>query len=144
MTARLSEAGRISGKRAVAGMTLAAAATALVLTTGFPAENVLGGGSAALAELVARSPGARIGGIALKAKAPRSRVAPTAAAAPPASAGPALAAAPNPAALGAGTVPALGFGPSSGFGSPVVLPADSVPSVLPGSLSTASGPTPGP
>ena len=61
MTARLSEAGRISGKRAVAGMTLAAAATALVLTTGFPAENVLGGGSAALAELVARSPGARVG-----------------------------------------------------------------------------------
>lgn len=82
----------------------------VVLATEFPSGIVPGvGGSMALAELIARSPGARVGGVALKAKAPLSALAP-------------LAGVPGP---GAGATPQSGLSPVPGPASPVavVLPA---------------------
>lgn len=79
MTASRKAAGRIIGKRKAVGASVAVAGAALLLATELPQGlSSAVGGSVALAELAARSPGARIGGVALKAKTPR--LAPVAAA----------------------------------------------------------------
>lgn len=65
--------GRKGRRQALGAATAAIAAAALLFTTEIPSSlmSSVGGGSEALAELIARSPGARIGGTALKAKKPR-------------------------------------------------------------------------
>ncbi len=151
MTARRKPAGRINGKRKLAGATLAIATATLLLATEIPAGLTAGGGSAALAELAARSPGTRIGGVALKAKAPRSALAPLASEATPGADAPATAVAsvlgtsvgpegavPNSGPLGAGGFPSDFLAP----GVPGALGAPGAPGVANG--STGSGPTPPP
>lgn len=142
MTARRTTAGRIIGKRAVAGVTLAVAATALVLATEFPAGlSAVGGGSAALAELAARSPGMRIGGVALKAKAPRSALAPAPDAAPGAAApGSAVASVLGTAVGPEGPVP--GSGPVGPGGFPSDFTAPDVPNSLAPGAPAGSEATP--
>jgi hypothetical protein len=72
-------AGRIRSNRAIAAVLAATALGALVLATEIPSTGLpLEGGSVALAELLARSPGARVGGVALKAKSLRTAIAPAA------------------------------------------------------------------
>lgn len=97
---------------------LAIVGSALIVGTEFPAALAsYGGASATLAELSARSPGARIGGVALKAKTKRK--APAAVARPAAGLGeatPSELAAPIASAMGAGPVEQLGAAPSS-FGA---------------------------
>jgi hypothetical protein len=64
-------------KRAIVGTGLALSLGAILLATELPTGFFpIDGGSAALAELAARSPGNRVGGIALKAKSPRAALAP--------------------------------------------------------------------
>lgn len=73
MTALRAAAGRSRGKIAVVGAMLATAGGSLLLLTEFPTGIAPGAGaSAALSELAARSPGMRIGGVALKAKKKRA------------------------------------------------------------------------
>ena len=69
-------AGRMGNKRKLARGMTAGALLALLLATVIPAGLVPAGGSAALAELLARSPGERIGAEALKAKQRRAALAP--------------------------------------------------------------------
>ena len=60
---------RLKASRKVVAMTLALAAGALVIATGIPQGlPLIAGGTDAVAELAARSPGARVGGVALKGK----------------------------------------------------------------------------
>lgn len=141
MTARRVTAGRIIGKRKVAGATLAIATVALLLATGLPQRlSSAVGGSAALAELAARSPGARIGGVALKAKAPRSALAPVADAVAPAGGtapGPAVAS-----VLGSSVGPE-GPVPTSGPLGPGGFPSDFLAPAVPGAPDTLAGGAPG-
>ena len=77
MAAHLRTAGRKSKKRVMATAALAVSLGGLLLATEIPHGFAPGGGgTAALAELLARSPGARIGGTALKAKEPRFGLSP--------------------------------------------------------------------
>lgn len=88
MTASRKTAGRIARDRKTAGVALVVAAAALTLTTELPQRlSAAVGGSTALAELAARSPGARVGGVALKAKGPSASLAPLSGAAAPAEPG---------------------------------------------------------
>lgn len=60
---------RMKASRKVVALTLAVAAGALVIATGIPQGlPLIAGGTDAVAELAARSPGARVGGVALKGK----------------------------------------------------------------------------
>lgn len=73
MTSREKTEGRSTKKLLVAGAMFAAAGASLLLLTEFPPGLASGAGaSTALAELAARSPGMRIGGVALKAKTRRA------------------------------------------------------------------------
>lgn len=81
MTAIRRLAGRIGKKRVLATTGgLALLATLLVTTETPSALLAADGGSTALAELAARSPGARVGGVALKAKPRRAALSPVASA----------------------------------------------------------------
>lgn len=73
MTTRATNAGRTIQKRKVVAASLAFGCAALLVTTDF-AQGVAASAreSVALAELAARSPGMRIGGVALKGKARRA------------------------------------------------------------------------
>lgn len=97
---------------------LAIVGSALIVLSEFPSALASdGGGSATLAELSARSPGARIGGVALKAKTKRR--APVAVARPAAALGgatPSELAAQIASVLGAEPLELLGAAPS-GFGA---------------------------
>lgn len=73
MTALRVKAGRNKKKVALVGATLTATIASLLVVTDFPRAFASdGGGSVALAELAARSPGMRVGGIALKSKTRRA------------------------------------------------------------------------
>lgn len=77
MTAPVKSMGRNKRAKLATAATVVAGASALLLATEIPSGiSLFGGGSAALAELIARSPGVRMGGLALKAKAPRAMVSP--------------------------------------------------------------------
>lgn len=125
----------------MAGVTLAFAAAALLLTTELPQRlSAAVGGSTALAELAARSPGARIGGVALKAKTPRSALAPVDAGGPAAGGS----ASPAASALGTsvgpeGSVPTTGPG---GFPGDIFAPAVPGALAVPGSGAPAIAPGP--
>lgn len=127
--------GRKGKQRAVGTAAIVIAGGALLFATEVPNALMMSvsGGSKALAELVARSPGARIGGSALKAKAPRLAVAKPEAG--PA-AGPGTGAPDTPIAsvLGGATGPAVpGTGAFPADFGPVTLPGDSLPgSAIPG------------
>lgn len=122
MTARSETAGRSKKKMAVVGSMLATAITSLVLLTEFPTGLASGtGASAALAELVARSPGARVGGIALKEKT--KRTAPVALVRGSSSTG-----TPTP-GLGAPIASVMGAGPAGPLGA-----APYAPGVAPGEV----------
>lgn len=122
------------GKRKVAGVTLAIGTAALLLATELPQGlSKAVGGSTALAELAARSPGARIGGVALKAKAPRSELAPIAGGAAPGLGGP-EGGTPVASVLGASGVPE-GAVPSSGPGG---FPSDFLAPGIPDSIGAAA------
>lgn len=135
MTSRETTEGRSIKKMVTVGATLTAAGASLLLLTGFPPGLASGAGaSTALAELAARSPGARIGGIALKAKTKRAA----------------------PRALARGAAPA-GVASSPGSGAPIASvmsagpegPLGAAPAglgTLPGGLilpGTAAAPVPG-
>lgn len=138
MTARRKAAGRIMRNRNVAGIALAVTATALLLATELPQGLAkAAGGSAALAELAARSPGMRVGGVALKAKTPRAALAPIAAAAP----GPGASVPGNAVAsvLGTGVGPEGPIPTSGPVGSPGFSHGFLTPGV-PGILGPGSGP----
>lgn len=77
MTAPVKSMGRNKRAKLATAVTVVAGASALLLATEVPSGiSLLGGGSTALAELIARSPGVRMGGVALKAKAPRAIISP--------------------------------------------------------------------
>ena len=143
MSAHTNSAGRTKKSKVIAAVTLAVSAGALMLATELPSEISMGAGaSSALAELVARSPGMRIGGVALKAKTPRAGISPLAGTGPgPAEATPGTAVA---SVLGTavgpeGAVPVIGaIGPGD-FPSDFTAPG--VPSDIgaPGSSSTDFG-----
>ncbi len=164
MVALRAAAGRSKGKTALVGAMLTVVAGSLVLWTGFPSAFASdGGGSATLAELAARSPGARIGGIALKAKPKRNTpFAMVRSAAAPGEAVPAGLGAPIPdsslaSALGAGpsifgplpsgvAAPGLAVAPApipgGGFGF-VPVPGGGGVIIGPGGGGTPGGGTPG-
>lgn len=74
MTARQKLAGRIGKKGAVAGGALAFLLTSVLMAAIAPAKQALAdGGDDVIAELLKRSPGMRVGGIALKAKKLRGK-----------------------------------------------------------------------
>lgn len=146
MTALRAKAGRSKRTLALVGASLIATIASLLVMTDFPrAFAADGGGSATLAELAARSPGMRVGGIALKAKTRRApavgRVARS-----PAGLGEAPAA-PMASVLSSGpggpeTVPGLGTFPSDFVqpAAPAALPViGGAPGVVPG---FAPGPGP--
>lgn len=117
---------RIGTKRRIATAGLVIAIGTMLLATEVPSAVLsAGGGTTALAELLARSPGARVGGVALKAKERRAALA----AAPSTPSGPAGAspsAALSPVA-GGGTAPE---GPIPGF-APGGVPSDVFPPAVP-------------
>lgn len=125
MAALRALAGLSKGKIAAAGIVIATAGGSLLLMTASSSGVVPGiGAGAVLAELAARSPGVRIGGVALKAK--NSRLAPASLG----KASPAGAAAPRaPVAtvMSVGPVGAAPVGlaavPNSIFAPDIVLPA---------------------
>lgn len=130
MADRGRHAGRAGAKRAIAATGLALSIGAMLLATEIPsAVSSVGGGSVALAELLARSPGARIGGVALKAKTRRAALA----AAP---SGPAdLAPGKEQTALAAGAPE----GPIPGFLAPGGTPTDIFAPPVPGLAFASSG-----
>ena len=72
MAAQSSSAGRKGPRKGLTAVALVAAFGGILLATETPGGLIPGiGGSKALAELAARSPGVRLGGVALKAKKPR-------------------------------------------------------------------------
>lgn len=126
----------------MAGASLAAAAAALLLATELPQGLLMAsGGSTALAELLARSPGARVGGVALKAKERRAGLASVASAASPAGAEARAAVTPVASVLGAAATPE---GAVPGF-APGAFPADFVaPGIpVPAAGAPAAGAAPG-
>ena len=139
MTAHTETAGRKLGKRKLIGGTLVIATGTLLLATELPKGlSSAVGGSTALAELAARSPGVRVGGVALKAKAPRLASVSVA----PASGGPSSGS-PIASVLGSagpeGAIPATGPVGPGGFPSEFLLPA--VPGVVGAGGPSASGPS---
>lgn len=111
---------RIKARSAIAGAALLVASGVLLLATELPAGLSGGGGaSAALAELAARSPGMRIGGVALKAKSKRAHLAPAAAPAAPAPG----ARPPVASVMGVATGP-VGAVPGAGAIGPSAFPQD--------------------
>lgn len=142
MTARREAAGRIMRNRNVAGIALAVTAAALLLATEVPQGLAkAAGGSAALAELAARSPGMRVGGVALKAKTPRAALAPIAAAAPGAGApvpGNAVASVLGTGVGPEGPIPTSGPVGSAGFSNGFLTPG--VPGILGPGSGTGSAP----
>lgn len=136
MTARRKTAGRNNRNRKVAGAVLAISAAALLLATEAPQGlSKAVGGSTALAELAARSPGARIGGVALKAKSRRSALAPVASAAAPGGEAPGTAVA---SVLGTSAGPE-GAVPTSGPIGPGGFPNDFLAPPVPGPLGPVGG-----
>ena len=135
MSANQNPAGRLKGKRKLAGATLVIAAAALFLTTEAPHQlSAAIGGSTALAELAARSPGMRVGGVALKSKASRSALAPVAKPGP-------AAGIPDPAVatvLGTSAGPAIVL-PETGAIGPGGFPTDFVSPTAPGAPSAGPG-----
>lgn len=84
MADRPHSAVRFGGRRKLGMAGLAASIALLLLATELPfSVSLAGGGTSALAELLARSPGARVGGVALKAKTPAKLAAASPAGAPP-------------------------------------------------------------
>lgn len=143
MTSRGISEGRSIRKMAVAGAVLATAGFSLLLLTGFPSGlSADAGTSEALAELAARSPGARIGGIALKAKtkrgAPLVRAAALGRAPTPASA------VPIASVMGAGPEGPLGSAPTALETMPGALIAPGAPAITalpaPGGIGFVPGP----
>lgn len=140
--------GRISKKRTIAVAAATASLGALLLATEVPSLLLpVGGGSAALAELLGRSPGSRVGGVALKAKERRASYSPIAGVEGTAASNEGAPANPVASVLGVspgpeGDVPTSGpFGPG---GFPTDFAAPDVPNPLDGVTSPgpASG-TPG-
>jgi hypothetical protein len=136
-------AGRDGNKRKLAGFVASGALIAVLATTALPAGTVPTGTSAALAELVKRSPGKRTKAVALKAKNRRAaaspaqvkrvpRVAkPKVAKALPVTAGPEAAVPPPPLAQST-PVPAEVFAPPApAEGAPVVVAQADTPQVRP-------------
>ena len=144
MTARKNSAGRGRKTRVVAAVTLSLTAGALLLATELPSGISMGAGaSSALAELVARSPGMRIGGVSLKAKTRRAQFSPAAPAGPGSEAAPgnALASVLGTAVGPEGPVPGIGaIGPGD---FPRDFTAPGVPGEVSGPGSPASGPPSG-
>lgn len=139
MAALRALAGLSKGNMVVAGTMLAVAGGSLLLLTDSPSNPAVGSqASTALAEIAARSPGMRIGGIALKAKSKRLAPAsltkaatPAGAAAPRVPLASVLSAGPSGAApAGLGTVPGGLFAPG-GIVLPASVPASSGSSPLP-------------
>lgn len=126
---------------ALAGTTAASLAV-LVFATGIPSVVLAdGGGSDALAELLARSPGARIGSVALKAKTPRMAIAPAAGEEPGRGTGlpgnpiaSVLGSSPGPEGPVPGTLP-------GGFPSDFVAPGPNPLESVPGSPTASGAPT---
>ena len=87
MVALRTIAGRIGYKRKLVRGLTAGTFIALLMAIVIPTGLVPAGGSAALAELLARSPGERIGGVALKAKQRRAALSPQASGEAPPGAG---------------------------------------------------------
>lgn len=139
MTARPTIAGRKKATRKALGLLVAVAAAALFLTTAFPGRlSSAVGGSVALAELAARSPGMRVGGVALKAKEPR--LAPTATGAPVGG----TSAPGNPLASALGTsLGPEGPVPTSGPVASGTFPADFIAPAVPLTLAAATPGRPG-
>lgn len=136
MTARRTTAGRNNGKRVVASIVLAIATSAMLLSTELPAGfPPAGGGSAALAEIAARSPGPRIGGVALKAKSIGALMAPGPVAAAPAP-GNAVASVLGTSAGPEGAVPGSGAVGPGGFPSDFLTPAAPAEAGSPGVVSS--------
>ena len=130
MTAKPMSSGRKGRTRAIVAIMLAMSAGSLFLTTELPSGVPLGTrASAALAELAARSPGMRMGGVSLKAKIRRAAVLPVADLAPGDAATPARESAVGP----EGSVPTIGaIGPgdlSGVFGAPEIPALASAPTV---------------
>lgn len=125
---------RVGTKRKIAATGLALSIGAMLLATELPGSlSLAGGGSAALAELLARSPGARVGGVALKAKDRRSKLA----AAPSGLAGPTEAGPGKGAEVMAGAVP----GPESAvpaFVAPGGSPPDVFAPAIPASFANSA------
>lgn len=133
-------AGRISNRTKLTGGMTAGALAPLLVVTIIPAGLIPTGGSAALAELLARSPGERTGGVALKAKQRRAAVAPLAGG--PAEAAPANAFA---SVLGTsagpeGAVPAAPAATPGGFPAEFLAPEAPVEALAP---PADTGVTPG-
>lgn len=143
MTSSETTEGRSIKKMVAVGATLAVAGASLLLLTEFPPGLASGAGaSTALAELAARSPGARIGGIALKAKTRRASPRSLARGAMPAGgAAPPALGAPIASVMSAGPAGPLGAAPAGlgSFPGDLILPATTV---VPGS-SAVVAPAPG-
>lgn len=136
-------ASRIGTKRTVVTGAVVASVAALLLATEVPSALLpAGGGSAALAELLARSPGMRVGGVALKAKQPRASLASVATDDAPAAPG---RSSPTASVLGAaapeGPVPESGTLGPGGFPTDFIGP--SVPSPIAGAPDFGSSGGPG-
>ena len=141
MTSRDATEGRSIKKMAAVGATLTAAGASLLLLTGFPPGLASGAGaSTALTELAARSPGARIGGLALKAKTKRAAPRALARGAAPAGAS-------NSPGLGAPIASVMSAGPEGPLSAaPVGLGTLPGGLILPGTAAPAPGvvaPVPG-
>lgn len=139
MAAPRTIAGRIGTRRGAATGAVAASLAALLLAIEIPASLLsAGGASSALAELLARSPGARVGGVALKAKERRGALAPIATEATLAESG--TPASPIAAVIGSGAGPE-GAIPTSGPGG---FPADFTAPDVPGELAAPPAAVAGP
>lgn len=140
MTGLRTIAGRSKKTAALIGILLAASAGSLIAFTQFrPAFAADGSVSTTLAELAARSPGARIGGIALKAKTKRRAPVALAKAAPPATPG---RGAPIASVMSAPPVDSFGA-PAPGFGPGIASTEAVTPAPLPvpgGSTGVVPGP----
>lgn len=131
MAAKRSSAGRKGPRKSLTAVALVAAFGGILFATEAPEGLIPGiGGSVALAELAARSPGVRVGGVALKAKKPRMAALPVGEGDDaPAGLGPEtpLANVLGTSAGPEGAVPGVGpFGPG-GFPTDITNPGSSVP-----------------
>lgn len=147
MTSLMKSLGRRKRAKLATAAFAVAGASALLFATEFPSGmSLTGGGSAALAELMARSPGMRTGGLALKGKAVRAMALPVGSAeSVPTGPGEEAGAPRNAVAsvLGASAGPEEGLpgalpGPDDAFPSDFTAPA--VPSVTAPAGATSPGP----